>query len=166
MWSKCNSNTHSSWDRECPTLAKKTEEFDSRNPENSLPFFLMVNPWTWVPIPNAPTQKPSLCAEELRKKIALPTIHKSALQTQINFEKEPVQHIRTPGTRNIRSRSCSRPPQGDSHETQPQSQGNMCKGTPAPNSNVTQGACGQSQPPSEQSNHKNAAKVNNHSKNV
>ena len=28
----CNSNTHLSWDRDCPTLAKKTEEFNSRNP--------------------------------------------------------------------------------------------------------------------------------------
>jgi len=35
-----------------------------------------------------------------------------------------------------------------------------------PNSNATQCACGQSQPPSEQSNHKNVAKVNNYSKNV
>jgi len=160
----CNSNTHSSWDRDCLTLTKKTKEFNSRNPKNSLPFFPMADPWTWVPIPNAPTRKPSRHAEELRKKIALPTVCKSTLQTQINFEKEPVQHIRTSGTRNIWSSSSSRPPQGDSHEIQPQSQGNTRKGTPAPNSNATQGAHGQPQPPSEQSNHKNVVKVNNHSK--
>jgi len=42
----CNSNNHSSWDRDCLTLAKKIKEFDQRNPKNSLPFFPTVEPWT------------------------------------------------------------------------------------------------------------------------
>jgi hypothetical protein len=43
----CNVRGHASWSRECPIFLRKTEEFNERNPENLLPFFPTVEPWTW-----------------------------------------------------------------------------------------------------------------------
>lgn len=58
----CGTNDHASWSRTCPTFLKKRDEFNSRNPDNSLQFFPTADPWSWTPIdrtspPRAPTQK-------------------------------------------------------------------------------------------------------------
>ena len=37
-----------SWSRSCPTFLRKTEEYNTRNPENSLQFFPTTDPWTWT----------------------------------------------------------------------------------------------------------------------
>jgi len=52
----CNTDDHVSWSRSCPTFLKKCDEMDRRTPENSLPFYLASDPWTWSPM--APTQNP------------------------------------------------------------------------------------------------------------
>ena len=45
----CNTNEHASWSCNCPTFIKKTEEFNSRNPENSHQYFPTAKSWTWMP---------------------------------------------------------------------------------------------------------------------
>ena len=156
----CNSNNHSSWDRDCPTLAKKIEEFNQRNPENSLPFFLTAEPWTWAPIPNATTRKPSQRAEELKRKTDVPIAHKSGFQTQINLNRSSATNNHNSGARNNRAMSQSRMTPRENNESQPQNQGNTRRGTPAPSSTPNQSGQGQSHPPGEQTSNKNAQKVN------
>jgi hypothetical protein len=43
----CQSNSHASWSRECPTFLRRVRDFNERNPENLLPFFPTADPWTW-----------------------------------------------------------------------------------------------------------------------
>ena len=56
----CNSDDHASWSRTCPVFLKKMDEFDMRNPDNSLQFFPTSDPWTWTstetPRPAAPVR--------------------------------------------------------------------------------------------------------------
>jgi hypothetical protein len=47
----CESNTHASWSKDCPTYHKKLEENNRRNPENSLQFIPTDEPWTWIARP-------------------------------------------------------------------------------------------------------------------
>jgi hypothetical protein len=44
----CKANDHASWSRSCPTFLRKIDEFNTRNPENSLQFFPTTDPWTWT----------------------------------------------------------------------------------------------------------------------
>jgi hypothetical protein len=44
----CDSDSHASWNRRCPTYIKKVGECDLRNPENLLQFFPTTEPWTWT----------------------------------------------------------------------------------------------------------------------
>ena len=44
----CKTDNHASWSRSCPTFLRKTEEYNARNPENSLQFFPTTDPWTWT----------------------------------------------------------------------------------------------------------------------
>jgi hypothetical protein len=43
----CKTNDHASWSRECPSLLRRIGDYNERNPENLLPFFLTSDPWTW-----------------------------------------------------------------------------------------------------------------------
>ena len=43
----CKTDNHASWSRLCPTFLQKLNEFNSRNPDNSLQFFPTADPWTW-----------------------------------------------------------------------------------------------------------------------
>jgi hypothetical protein len=43
----CKTNDHASWSRECPSLLRRTGDYNERNPENLLPFFPTSDPWTW-----------------------------------------------------------------------------------------------------------------------
>jgi hypothetical protein len=45
----CRSNDHASWSRACLAFIRKTEDFNSRNPDNSLQFFPTADSWTWSP---------------------------------------------------------------------------------------------------------------------
>ena len=47
LCASCNSSSHASWSRKCPTYLKKVDECDARNPENALQFFPTKEPWTW-----------------------------------------------------------------------------------------------------------------------
>ena len=44
----CRTNDHASWSRSCPIFVKKIDEFNNRNPDNSLQFFPTSDPWTWT----------------------------------------------------------------------------------------------------------------------
>ena len=44
----CKSNDHASWSRSCPTFLKKLDEFNIRNPDNSLQYFPTADSWTWT----------------------------------------------------------------------------------------------------------------------
>ena len=44
----CKSGNHSSWNHNCLTFIKKTNKFNTRNPNNTLQFFPMDKPWTWT----------------------------------------------------------------------------------------------------------------------
>ena len=48
----CKSNTHASWDRECPEFRKRCDQFDENYPENNLPYFPSEESWTLTPRPN------------------------------------------------------------------------------------------------------------------
>ena len=43
----CKTDDHASWSRTCPTFLRKTDEYNSRNPDNLLQFFPTADPWTW-----------------------------------------------------------------------------------------------------------------------
>ncbi|KAF8982346.1 hypothetical protein BDQ17DRAFT_1262245, partial [Cyathus striatus] len=45
----CNSNTHSSWDRDCPSFQTKCANMDKRNLEASLPYYPSEEAYTWLP---------------------------------------------------------------------------------------------------------------------
>ena len=42
----CKSNSHASWDRECPEFAKRCAWYDTNHPENSLKFFPTDDAWS------------------------------------------------------------------------------------------------------------------------
>ena len=44
----CKSNDHASWSRTCPTFLIKLDEFNTRNPDNSLQYFPTADSWTWT----------------------------------------------------------------------------------------------------------------------
>ena len=44
----CKTDDHASWSRECPTFVKKLNDFNDRNPENSLQYIPTADPWTWT----------------------------------------------------------------------------------------------------------------------
>lgn len=45
----CNEDGHPSYSRECPIFIRRCEDHDTRNPDNSLPFFPTEEPWTRMP---------------------------------------------------------------------------------------------------------------------
>jgi hypothetical protein len=51
----CHSNTHSSWDRQCPIFLVRCDDFDKRNPDNTLRYFPTEEAWTHF---NAPPPLP------------------------------------------------------------------------------------------------------------
>ena len=54
----CGSDDHASWNRACPTFLKKMDEFNIRNPDNSLQFFPTADSWTWTPTIKTYTPRP------------------------------------------------------------------------------------------------------------
>jgi hypothetical protein len=50
----CKTDDHASWSRTCPTFLRKCDEFNSRNPENSLQFFPTSDSWTWTASERSP----------------------------------------------------------------------------------------------------------------
>jgi hypothetical protein len=42
----CKSNTHASWDRNCPEFTRRCEAYNDKFPENKLPFFPTEEEWT------------------------------------------------------------------------------------------------------------------------
>lgn len=48
----CKSNTHASWDRDCPEFRRRCDQFDENYPENNLPYFPSEESWTLTPRPN------------------------------------------------------------------------------------------------------------------
>ena len=44
----CKSKDHASWSRSCPTFLRKLDEFNIRNPDNSLQYFPTADSWTWT----------------------------------------------------------------------------------------------------------------------
>lgn len=47
----CQTNTHASWDRECPEFRRRCNQFDENYPENNLPYFPSDEKWTLTPRP-------------------------------------------------------------------------------------------------------------------
>lgn len=79
----CKTEDHASWSRMCPTFIRKTDEFNSRNPDNLLHFFPTSDPWTWSANdkpppklvrfrspqpPSQPSQVPKLSKNQLEKR--------------------------------------------------------------------------------------------------
>ena len=60
----CNSNEHASWSRECPTFVRKQNEFNSRNPENTLQYIPTAEPWTWTTNTETTIQPPPPAANK------------------------------------------------------------------------------------------------------
>ena len=44
----CGTDNHTSWARDCPTFIRKCKEFDMKHPENNLPYYPSLEPWTWL----------------------------------------------------------------------------------------------------------------------
>lgn len=44
----CNSNSHASWDRQCPEFLRRCTLFDESHPDNALKYFPTEEPWTKV----------------------------------------------------------------------------------------------------------------------
>lgn len=52
----CDSNDHTSWSRGCPTFLRKCQEYDTKHPENNLPYYpTSSEPWSWSPTPQPST---------------------------------------------------------------------------------------------------------------
>jgi len=43
----CGGADHPSWSRQCPTFLRKCEDFDRAHPENSIPYFPLMEEWSW-----------------------------------------------------------------------------------------------------------------------
>ena len=54
----CKTDDHASWSRDCPTFTKKLNDFNDRNPENTLQYIPTADPWTWTASAQ-PTQPPA-----------------------------------------------------------------------------------------------------------
>ena len=48
----CNSDTHPSWDRECPEFVRRRLQYDDNYPENGLTYFPTGEEWTLTPQPS------------------------------------------------------------------------------------------------------------------
>lgn len=48
----CNSDTHPSWDRECPEFIRRRMQYDDNYPENGLTYFPTGEEWTLTPQPD------------------------------------------------------------------------------------------------------------------
>jgi hypothetical protein len=69
----CKTDDHASWSRTCPTFLRKCDEFNYRNPENSLQFFPTTDSWTWTASERSsqPTQPPASAAQNRPSKVQL-----------------------------------------------------------------------------------------------
>ena len=47
----CGTPGHAGSNWTCPTFLRKCTENDTKNPKNSLPFYLSTEPWTWEAAP-------------------------------------------------------------------------------------------------------------------
>ena len=55
----CKYDDHASWSRLCPTFLRKSDEYNNRNPDNSLQYFPTADSWTWsATFKTAPTPAP------------------------------------------------------------------------------------------------------------
>jgi hypothetical protein len=54
----CKSEDHASWSRNCPTFLRRCDEFNIRNPDNSLQFFPTSDSWTWTATEKGTTPAP------------------------------------------------------------------------------------------------------------
>jgi hypothetical protein len=48
----CKSNTHASWDRNCPEFLRRCAQYDENYPENNLPYFPTSEDWTLTTRPS------------------------------------------------------------------------------------------------------------------
>lgn len=81
----CNMAGHSLLDRICPVFNRKCEEYNKRNPGNSLPFFPTCEPWTCMggdPLLTATTDKAASTTNS----------HKQTLSDDCNKETPPPAH--------------------------------------------------------------------------
>ena len=88
----CQSNTHSSWDRDCLIFNKKADEFDLHNPDNTLPYYPADEPWSWTDALAPKTRTPPQCTSNPRSNLALTTQQKT-YQIQLGFSSQPQAHM-------------------------------------------------------------------------
>jgi hypothetical protein len=94
----CNTHTHNSFDRRCPTFLKRCEEYNARCPENVLPYFPTDEPYTWSFLPINTPRNNTLTTPMPRPP---PTGHIGKRQTTLPYVKQTqpqptaVQPIRT-----------------------------------------------------------------------
>lgn len=48
----CKTDTHASWDRECPEFLRRSTQLDENFPENNLPYFPTSEEWMLIPRPS------------------------------------------------------------------------------------------------------------------
>jgi hypothetical protein len=84
----CDTDDHTSWDRNCPTFLRKCEEQNQRNQENVMPFFPSTEDWSWAlnPPPQSTIvmQAPSFLDQATR-----PPRRNQLRQTQLPFQPTP-----------------------------------------------------------------------------
>ena len=90
----CQTDSHTSWDRECQTFARKAEEFDARNPDNALPYFPSNEPWTWMDLPAPAARRQDAHASSHStnsnpKRPSVPTNQQKAFQSLLSFPSQP-----------------------------------------------------------------------------
>jgi len=88
----CAHNSHSSWDRSCPTLIKQTEAYDEKHPENKLTFFPSTQAWTWQieppPLSPLPAQNVTSQSQTERTQSAQSTaVPRKTRQSQLNYSR-------------------------------------------------------------------------------
>jgi hypothetical protein len=90
----CISTTHNSFDRACPTFLRKSEEFDQRNPDNLMPYFITDEPYTQHILPDNAPRNPILTKHTPPP--APPTARSSKRQTTLDNSR--TWHPKTPAT--------------------------------------------------------------------
>jgi len=87
----CNVDDHTSWARDCPTFIRKCQEYNTKHPENSLPYYHSSEPWIWatgLPSPDPTTRYRSEGPLFIRKQ----TLSQKLRQSQLQFWNQPTSN--------------------------------------------------------------------------
>ncbi|KAF8153888.1 hypothetical protein B0H34DRAFT_784004 [Crassisporium funariophilum] len=116
----CDTDSHASWARQCPSFLRRCRIYDEKNPDNTLPFFPGPQPWTWSQ--EAPPQPPlPIPTQRHPTPDKRPPIPQRQYQSQLAFRPINPKHKQNPSTQPQSKNSSQTLPNPSSQETRHQS---------------------------------------------